>query len=49
MPISILESLVVALPPIQSASSRTFVELTLVTHGGVNKRREENNSKRRKE
>jgi hypothetical protein len=30
VPISILESLVVALPPIQSPSSRIFVELTLV-------------------
>jgi hypothetical protein len=31
MPISIPESLVVALPPILSPSSRTFAELTLVT------------------
>jgi hypothetical protein len=31
VPISISESLVVALPPIQSPSSRTFVELTLVS------------------
>jgi hypothetical protein len=30
VPISIPESLVVALPPILSPSSRTFVELTLV-------------------
>jgi hypothetical protein len=33
VPISILESLVVALPPILSPSSRTFVELTLITEG----------------
>jgi hypothetical protein len=31
VPISLPESLVVAFPPIQSPSSRTFVELTLVT------------------
>jgi hypothetical protein len=34
VPISIPESLVVALPPILSPSSRTFAELTLVTMAG---------------